>query len=183
MTGTKHNKFMHPNNNGYWQPAQGSPTNTPHTYNMPLNFDILQGNNNILPHYSSSTHGIPQQEHSRMQNYDFDRPTLITQNIGHNIQTTSSYAPSYVEPSMRLSTTRQFNNWAEAPDMSPILAHSIETTPEPKKNNKRKNVEVDNKARDLVFKGFSLEPDSKKIRFINNDRKRDGINGKLSCIP
>jgi SHAQKYF class myb-like DNA-binding protein len=32
------------------------------------------------------------------------------------------------------------------------------------------------KKKDLVFKGFSLEPQSKKIKFINSDRKTEGIN-------
>jgi SHAQKYF class myb-like DNA-binding protein len=36
--------------------------------------------------------------------------------------------------------------------------------------------EVDTKKKDLVFKGFMLEPESKKIKFITTDRKADGIN-------
>lgn len=34
------------------------------------------------------------------------------------------------------------------------------------------------KKKDLVFKGFTMEPDSKRIKFVNSDRKVDGINGK-----
>jgi SHAQKYF class myb-like DNA-binding protein len=32
------------------------------------------------------------------------------------------------------------------------------------------------KKKELVFKGFTMEPDSKRIKFVNSDRKVDGIN-------
>jgi SHAQKYF class myb-like DNA-binding protein len=44
---------------------------------------------------------------------------------------------------------------------------------------KRKSEEVtqdENKKRELVFKGFTMEPQSKRIKFVNSDRKVDGIN-------
>jgi hypothetical protein len=49
--------------------------------------------------------------------------------------------------------------------------------PKKKSLGKRPKEEILDDKKELVFKGFTLEPDSKRIKFINNEKKAEGING------
>jgi hypothetical protein len=159
------------NNNNYWQPnnVYGAPQpqqrpNPQYTQDMPINLLL---NENQLSH--NSMYMIPQ-ETTRIQNINYDRSALMNQNIPQ-MQSSTYLSTNYAEPPIRVGTPKKFNNM-----MMPSTGEELSDINIANKN-KRKNTEMESKSRDLVFKGFTLEPDSKKIRFVNSERKKDGING------
>jgi hypothetical protein len=87
---------------------------------------------------------------------------------------------TYVESRDPMTTPPMFHGWfdtalqdslpLEQPKQQPQQNITLGKRPKPADEPRKK---------ELVFKGFSLEPQSKKIKFVNTDRKTEGINGKI----
>jgi hypothetical protein len=161
------------NNNNYWQQTNmygaPQPQRPPQQYTQDMPINLLLNENQFA---NNSMYMIPQ-ETSRIQNVNYDRSTLLSHNISQMHSTTNYLSPSYVEPSVRTGPPKKFTNM-----IGPSTGEEVSDITIGANKNKRKNTEMgESKSRDLVFKGFTLEPDSKKIRFVNSERKKDGING------
>jgi len=124
---------------------------------------------------SNSSDVIQTQQKRQEPIHQYQQPPMHSQHISHqhhydNQAPTSNvqHIPpqhSYIRPPV-MQQEMNHQHVQHAQNMSPNSTTVL---------GKRKS-EDESKKRDLVFKGFTMEPESKRIKFVNSDRKVDGIN-------
>jgi SHAQKYF class myb-like DNA-binding protein len=140
------------------------------------------------------------ERHAEHHNYPFDIPHYVEpqmqptaqaptfRNWFGSVPSETLYQQEFAKPNDSYMRPQSYTQQYALPYVSKEIkdekaVHELEKSSPPHSPNrsvlgKRMKPEHDEveKRKDLVFKGFTMEPESKRIKFVNSDRKVDGIN-------
>jgi SHAQKYF class myb-like DNA-binding protein len=134
----------------------------------------------------SQYHQIPPQQ--SQQHHTYQHHTYIPSSHQYTSQHTvqhGGYSPPAVAVAPLLDTIDSYSSFVQQESYEPprkrekLTSGKSRGSPSDTSSSTSSNSVmngIDKKSKDIVFKGFTLQPDSNKIRFVNSDHQKEGIN-------